>query len=136
MNTPGINHVILTVSDLAQSRKFYGDLLGFEINEVPMEHGMLYYFMVGSASVWLITHDKTPPGDRFSEFRIGLDHLAFTAPDKDAVHALADKLIAAGVDTKGAELFYGKWWYVAFRDPDNIQLEYWLNEPEGGEQTE
>lgn len=132
MNTTGINHVILTVSDLQKARQFYGDLLGFEIKEIPPEFGQMAYFNIGSspATIWLLTHSQTPPGDRFSEFRVGLDHLAFTAPSKEALHELADKLIKAGVNTKGVELFANQWLYVAFRDPDNIQLEYWLDEPQ------
>lgn len=129
MNTPGINHVILTVTDLARAKAFYGDLLGFEIKEIPPEYGPMFYFPVGEASIWVLTHPATPPGDRFSEFRVGLDHVAFTAPDKASLDALAEKLIKAGVNTKGVELFANQWWYVSFRDPDNIQLEYWLNEP-------
>jgi catechol 2,3-dioxygenase-like lactoylglutathione lyase family enzyme len=128
MNTPGLNHVILTVSDLPKSRAFYGDLLGFEIKDIPLEFGSMAFFMVGSVSVWLLTHAQTPAGDRFSEFRVGLDHLAFTAPSKEALHELADKLIKAGVNTKGVETFHNNWLYVSFRDPDNIQLEYWLDE--------
>ncbi len=55
-------------------------------------------------------------------------------PTEAALHALADKLIAAGVDTKGVEIYAptGKR-YVVFRDPDNIQLEYWLGERVGGQ---
>ncbi|MBI5960838.1 MAG: VOC family protein [Chloroflexi bacterium] len=128
MNTPGINHVILTVSDLQKSKAFYGDLLGFEVKEIPAEYGNLMYFMVGEISIWLITHAATPAGDRFSEFRIGLDHLAFTAPNKAALDELAEKLLKAGVNTKGVETFHNNWLYMAFRDPDNIQLEYWMNE--------
>lgn len=132
MSTPAINHIILTVSDLDKARAFYGGLLGFELNEVPTPYGTLLYFPAqNGASVWLIHHDQTPPTDRFSEFRVGLDHLAFTAPSKEFLDTLADKLIAAGVDTKGVELFDGRYYYVAFRDPDNIQLEYWLDEPVG-----
>lgn len=125
-----INHIILTVSDIERSRKFYGDLLGFELHEVPAEYGSLVYFPVENGSVWLIAHDQTPPGDQFSEFRIGLDHLAFSAPDKPFLDELATKLVAAGVETQGVELFHHRWHYVAFRDPDNIQLEYWLDNPE------
>ena len=130
MTMPAINHVILTVSDLARSKEFYRTVLGFDVQDISPEYGSLAYFMVeGGGSVWLITHDQTPAGDRFSEFRVGLDHLAFSAPDKAFLETLAAKLIAAGVNTKGVELFHHKWWYMAFRDPDNIQLEYWLNEP-------
>ena len=132
MNTTGINHIILTVSDLQKARQFYGDLLGFEIKEIPPEFGQMVYFNIGSspATIWLLTHAATPPGDRFSEFRVGLDHLSFTAPSKEALYELADKLIKAGVNTKGVELFANQWLYVAFRDPDNIQLEYWLDAPQ------
>ena len=43
----------------------------------------------------------------------------------------AERLTAAGVETQGVERFAPTGnLYVAFRDPDNIQLEYWL--PEAG----
>jgi catechol 2,3-dioxygenase-like lactoylglutathione lyase family enzyme len=130
LKTSALDHIVLTVTDLEQSRRFYEDLLGFEINEEPDYLGGAYYFMVGGVEITLVRHDRTPPDDRFSEFRVGLDHLSFVAPDETALHELAEKLIAAGVDTQGVETYApsGKR-YVAFRDPDNIQLEYWLNEP-------
>jgi len=136
MTVPQIHHVILTVSDLERARAFYGDLLGFELTVLDPQYGKLAYFPVeGGHSVWLVQHGKTPPGDRFSEFRVGLDHLAFTAPNKEFLDALAARLIAAGVNTKGVELFYGQYLYVAFRDPDNIQLEYWLDERQDEQPT-
>jgi catechol 2,3-dioxygenase-like lactoylglutathione lyase family enzyme len=55
-----------------------------------------------------------------------LDHLAFTAPGEAALHSLAEHLQASGVETKGVETYHTGNKYVAFRDPDNIQLEYWL----------
>jgi catechol 2,3-dioxygenase-like lactoylglutathione lyase family enzyme len=126
MKTPGISHVILTVSNLERSRAFYGDLLGFEIHDVNFEGGSLFYFPVGGASIWVLTHAETPPGDRFSENRVGLDHVAFQATNETELQAMADKLIAAGVNTKGVETYFTGNKYIAFRDPDNIQLEYWL----------
>jgi glyoxylase I family protein len=130
MDTSGLDHVVLSVSDLDRARAFYGDLLGFEIREEPEYLGGALYFMAGGVEITFVHHGRTPPGDRFSEFRIGLDHLSFVAPDEAALHTLADRLIAAGVDTQGVETYApnGKR-YVAFRDPDNIQLEYWLNQP-------
>jgi glyoxylase I family protein len=122
MLTPGLNHIILTVSDIPRARKFYGDLLGFELNDY--EHG--FYFFSGTVSFWLLPSSKPIPNDRFSEFRVGLDHLGFAAPNERALHELADKLLAAGVETQGVEVFHTGNKYVAFRDPDNIQLEYWL----------
>lgn len=127
MHTPGLNHVILTVSDVERSRLFYGDLLGFDVTILEGDPDNSFFFTAGGVQFFLFPSREPVPGDRFSEFRIGLDHLAFTAPSAEALHALANKLLAAGVDTKGVEQFvYTGNLYVAFRDPDNIQLEYWL----------
>jgi glyoxylase I family protein len=126
MNTPGINHIVLTVTDVGRARKFYGDVLGFDVQGEEVEN--YFFFSVSGVSIWVITHESTPADDRFSEFRVGLDHLSFTAPDEAALNAMAEKLKAAGVDTKGVEVFAPSGnKYIAFRDPDNIQLEYWLN---------
>ncbi len=128
MNTPGLNHIILTVSDLNRSRAFYRDLLGFHTFDVKTETVEWFYMPVGDLTVWFLTHNSIPPGDQFSEFRIGLDHLAFTAPTETALHDLTSKLRKAGVETMGVETFFTGNKYVVFRDPDNIQLEYWMEE--------
>ena len=127
MDTPGLNHIILTVADVKRSRAFYGGLLGFDATVIEQDPDGSFYFPCGNVLFFVFPSRRPIPGDRFSEFRIGLDHLSFTAPDKDALHALAGRLTAAGVDTRGVEQFpHTGNWYVAFRDPDNIQLEYWL----------
>jgi glyoxylase I family protein len=130
MQTPGLSHVILTVSDYDRSKKFYGDLLGFKIQDVNYEGDTMsvgFFFAIGDATVWFVKHKQTPPNDCFSETRIGLDHLAFKATNEAELKAMADKLIAAGVKTNGMETFPTGNKYMAFRDPDNIQLEYWMD---------
>ncbi|MEO8392549.1 MAG: VOC family protein [Chloroflexota bacterium] len=135
METSGLDHITLTVSDLEHARQFYGDFLGFDLTAAPQDYADLvfaggYSFMIGEVEIGLMRHAETPPGDRFHETRIGLDHLAFKAPNEAALHALAEKLVQAGIATKGVERFErsGKL-SVTFRDPDNIQLEYWLDQP-------
>ena len=123
METTGLNHIIITVSNADQSRAFYRDMLGFETKD--SENG----FFFESGGIWFFFYPSSKPiaGDRFSEFRIGLDHLAFAATSKELLQQLAEKLRAAGVETNGIETFAPTGnLYVAFRDPDNIQLEYWL----------
>ena len=135
MDTPGLDHINLTVSDLERSRQFYGDVLGFDVHKLPEDFpdtffAGTFYFMVGGVEFFLVTHQTTLPSDRFDETRIGLDHLSFKAPDEAALYTLVEKLNAAGVENSGVVEFApaGKL-HVVFRDPDNIQLEYWLDVP-------
>jgi catechol 2,3-dioxygenase-like lactoylglutathione lyase family enzyme len=122
METPGLNHIIMTIKDVKTSQRFYGDLLGFEIE--PIADG--FFLLTGGVAIFFFPSHHPIPDDRFNEFRIGLDHLSFTAPNESALHSLAEQLQASGVETKGVETYHTGNKYVAFRDPDNIQLEYWL----------
>ena len=127
METTGLSHIIMTISDPERSRAFYGDLLGFETSPRGGDPARGFVFGCGGVRFFFTPSPRPIPEARFSEFRIGLDHLSFIAPSKEALQVLAAKLISAGVDTKGVEQFGPSGsWYVAFRDPDNVQLEYWL----------
>ncbi len=88
MDTPGLNHVVITVSDLARAKAFYGELLCFPINDMP--EYKIFSFTAGGISFWFVSHDSVPKGDRFSEFRVGLDHLSFTAPSEEALQAVQE----------------------------------------------
>lgn len=102
-------------------------MLGFEVTIFGEDPPRGLYFAAGGVLFFLYPSRQPAPGDRFSEFRVGLDHLAFAAPSMEALQELANRLISAGVDTNGVEQFAPTGnYYVAFRDPDNIQLEYWL----------
>lgn len=128
MRTTGLSYIIFTVGDVERSRAFYEQVLGFHVENIS--EGGFNGFSFGVGDVWLFfgPSRQSQPDDRFSEFRIGLDHLAFVAPDRAALDELVDTLRAAGVPTNGVETFAPTGnLYVAFRDPDNIQLEYWLN---------
>jgi catechol 2,3-dioxygenase-like lactoylglutathione lyase family enzyme len=132
MITSGLDHIVLTVSNVERSRKFYAEILGFEVKTIPADFPNAVFagscfFYVGELEIFLIQHAQTMATDRFDEMRIGLDHLSFRAPDEASLNVFAERLIQAGVETNGVEIFNppGKK-YVSFRDPDNIQLEYWL----------
>lgn len=131
MPISALHHIVLSVSDLDRSRTFYVDVLGFELRSLPKDFPGVFagshFFMVGGVEIFLVAHQQTPAGDRFSEFRLGLDHLSFTATSEADLRSLAEKLKEAGVPTNGVEVFApANKKYVSFRDPDNIQLEYWL----------
>jgi glyoxylase I family protein len=125
--TSGIHHITLRVNDLAESLRFYRDVVGFDVQTPQAD---LCLFVAGQTVVILRQPlEGTPSGDRFSEFRIGVDHLAFAVDDRAELERLVKSLRAAAVETAGIEiepaLGLNKE-YVCFRDPDNVQLEFFM----------
>lgn len=118
----GFHHVTLSVTDLARSRAFYEGLLGLTVDQDFPGRKLRLRTADGSRLVLVPPLPGTPPGDRFSERRIGLDHLALGVTGRDELDRLLAVLRAAGVpadlhhDALGPAL-------ISFRDPDNIQLE-------------
>jgi catechol 2,3-dioxygenase-like lactoylglutathione lyase family enzyme len=82
-------------------------------------------------------HARTPvarhdanPGDGFSEFRTGLDHLEFLVPRREDLHEWAGRLDDLGVPHSGVKApGYTPNAMVTFRDTDNIQLEFFWRAP-------
>jgi glyoxylase I family protein len=125
----GFHHVTLNVTDLPRARAFYEGILGLEVvQDFP---GRKLSLRVGTSRSRLVL--QLPPGavdaDRFSEYRIGLDHVAFGA-SRAELDGLAAALGAAGItsdlhhDPLGPAV-------MSFRDPDNIQLEFFENRSAG-----
>jgi catechol 2,3-dioxygenase-like lactoylglutathione lyase family enzyme len=127
----GLHHVALRVSDMDRSKAFYGDVLGFNV-QAPAED--LAFFAAGDALVVLRPPlEGTPAGDHFSEYRIGVDHLAFGVSDRSELERIVEAVRSAGVSTEGIEVdpTLNKE-YVCFRDPDNVQWEFYGVEPSPG----
>ena len=66
----------------------------------------------------------TPEGDRFSELRVGLDHVSLGVKSRAELERLVDVLRAAGVATQGIQYDALGPGVVCFRDPDNIAWEF------------
>lgn len=125
MHTPGVHHVALRCADLARSRSFYIDTLGFPS---ILETESLVIFLAGGTAFGLRGPDaSTPAGDVFSPFRVGLDHVALTCGDEAELRRVAAALEAAGIENTGIRLdeTLGKR-YVAFKDPDRIAWEFYM----------
>jgi glyoxylase I family protein len=121
----GIHHFTLTVTDLDRSVAFYRDLLGFQIAVDLGERKIM-----SNGSILLVV--ATPPDpaqaiadDRFSENRVGLDHISFTIASRGDLEEASRFFDSQGVShgeikDLGPDLGI---YVLAFRDPDNIQLE-------------
>ena len=119
----GIDHVTLTVSDLNKTKEFYEQL--FQAKLIKHKDNSFNLLPVG-IPVWFVQRKKQHPGDRFDESRIGLDHIAYHLDDLSELEHFVRRLNEMGVATKGLERYNGKYPYVAFRDPDNIQTEFFI----------
>lgn len=122
----GVHHIALTVTNVPRAREFYSNILGFQL---VMELGPKTIMANGSTVLALnLAYDATqsPPNDRFTENRAGLDHVSFTVANRaeleKAVQIFDQNNVSHGeindLGHAGLPIFV-----LAFRDPDNIQLE-------------
>jgi catechol 2,3-dioxygenase-like lactoylglutathione lyase family enzyme len=131
----GCHHIRLTVTDVARSRAFYTEVLGFQViaespgdpadPEVRVDPDRLYggvVMLAGSLVVGL--RPVAPPSDRFESERVGLDHLSFTVASRSvleqAVQAFDERGVTHGEikDLTGFGIAI-----LSVDDPDGIHLE-------------
>ena len=123
----GAHHIALTVSDADRSAAFYGDLLGMKVVMSGDDDTVRFRVLACPTSGWVlgVREYAGGPGDRFDELRTGLDHFAFGVTSRTELEAWARELEARGIEYSPiAETPIGS--VIVFRDPDNIQLEFWL----------
>lgn len=128
LSSPEIAHVALTVSDLDVSIDWYTALwstppafVGTMLDGTP--HA--YALAVWAAPNLGLHHFADPTPGAFSERRPGLDHLAFACRDLRELERWATHLDRLGVQHGDVlDEPYGAG--LAFRDPDDIALEFFV----------
>jgi catechol 2,3-dioxygenase-like lactoylglutathione lyase family enzyme len=125
LQTPGVHHIALRSSDLERSRRFYAETLGLPL---ALQLPNLLIFLAGSTAVAVRGPEvDTPKADRFSPFRVGLDHVALACSHEEELERVAGALARADVPSTGVKTdeVLGKR-YVAFKDPDGIAWELYM----------
>jgi len=119
--TPGIHHINLRSTDLQASKKFYSDVIGFS---VVLENDELFAFPVGGVFIVF----KTAADDtQFNPFTIGTDHIAIACESEEELNRVAKGLSDANIENTGVKLDPTlQKLYVAFKDPDRIQWEFYM----------
>ena len=123
----GGHHIALTVRDADRSAQWYGDLLGMQVVLKGDDDTVRFRVLAHPGSGWVIGVRQYPGREEgaFDEFRTGLDHFAFGVSSRAELESWEQKLRAADIPfTPIADSPIGP--VVVFRDPDNIQLEFFL----------
>jgi glyoxylase I family protein len=133
MRVQRILYIGLSVRDARRSADWWRELLGMEVekenfnsenwpaswNEVQLIHSESG-FQIG-----FIEHPQNP-GDEFSEFQTGLDHIELEVASRDELEQWRERLDTLGISHSGIKDDH----IIVVRDPDNIQFEFFLPEPD------
>ncbi len=130
-----MHHLALTVRDLDASVDWYTTVFGLT-HQMDLPHPGGFARMLSDDAWQLVIalhrHDSNH-GEAFSESRTGLDHVGLTVPTRGDLVAWQTHLTTHGVrrtdaadrpltQSEIADEPYGS--VLVFRDPDNIQLEF------------
>jgi glyoxylase I family protein len=125
----GVDHLDLVVSDLERSLAFYRGLLrplGYEReSEIVGERGERVVYLIGSGKVAVSLRGSQSEG-LYDRYRIGLHHVAFEAPSREAVDERLRWVKEQGIEIENdpKEYDYRPGYYAGFfYDPDGIKLE-------------
>lgn len=120
-----IGHVVLNVSDVERSAKFYRDVVGFELARMrPDKSGA--FFTCGIVHHNLALFKAPADAQPAKKGQIGLNHFAFQVDDYKALQAAHQRLIAANAVIDHI-VDHGMTRSVYFLDPDGLMMELYSN---------
>ncbi len=126
MAFPALNHIAVTVRDIGVSGPWYRDLLGSapifdEHTDAGFRHQV--WLLDGGTLFGIHQHDHEAPDEKFSEHRVGLDHVGFGCANRAELESWVARLGELGIAHGGiVDESYGSG--LSFRDPDGIALEF------------
>ena len=130
MQIKEIGHVLLRVMDLERSKKFYSEVLGFQVLEEDPEHGGTFMAMPGqSHAIDLFQVKDAQAAEQQTPGVRGLGHIAFRVESegalKDAYATLEEHAvpISRTIDHVSQKSIY-------FNDPDGNTLEIYYELPD------
>jgi len=126
---------MLTVTNLERSLAWYRDLFGMTVRRAyePEDKSQRDACLIEPSTGLELCLVEYAGGARrpFSEFTPGLDHLEFLVADRNDLDDWVERLDSLGIAHSGVkEPSYTRNAIVTFRDPDNIQLEFFWRAPQ------
>lgn len=112
-----LDHIVLLVGSLERSLPYYEVLLsaiGFEKNR---DH-----VWGNGEGIYFDFKEATEVDHGYRRYGVGLNHLGFTAPSKEAVEAVAETMRAQGFEVPTLQRL-GNSWALFMKDPDGMRFE-------------
>jgi catechol-2,3-dioxygenase len=128
MEVKDLGHVVLFVSDLERSRRFYGDVLGFKELATMGTQAVVFASASGRTHHELLLIEvgadaaPIPPGRRLGMYHFGLK----IGESDDELRAALGELEAAGVTVVGTS-DHGVTHSVYIVDPDGNEIELYID---------
>lgn len=120
-----IGHVVLNVSDVARSTRFYRDVVGFQVSRFRPD-GSAAFLTCGVVHHNLALFKAPAQARPYQKGSIGLNHFAFRVDDYATLQAAHARLLAANA-TIDHIVDHGMTRSVYFLDPDGIEMELFCN---------
>ena len=125
----GIGHVLLRVADEEKSKRFYRDVLGFQIAEQDPEHGGVFMTLGdGFHTLDIVQHPSPHGATRPEQGGLGLVHIAFKVASYAALRDAYAHLQGQGVEIQRA-VDHVCQRSLYFTDPDGNGLEIYYEMP-------
>jgi glyoxylase I family protein len=122
--SPGIHHISLRCRDMEITKQFYQSTLGLSL---VFESPTLNAFLIGNVLIGIRKAETKSEKEVFNPMNIGLDHLAIACETETELHRVAMGLKDEGIENTGVKMDETlKKLYVAFKDPDRIQWEFYM----------
>ena len=120
-----IGHVVLNVSDVERSTRFYRDVVGFQVSRFRPD-GAAAFLTCGIVHHNLALFKAPPDAQPVTKGAIGLNHFAFRVDDYATLQAAHERLVAANACIDHIH-DHGMTRSVYFLDPDGIEMELFCN---------
>ena len=112
-----LDHIVLLVSDLPKSVAFYENLLPMLGFRKTADH-----VFGNSDEICLDIRQAENLEHAYERFAPGLNHIGFTAPDRDAITQVQDTMKGAGYEVPEVQVF-GEGVALFLKDPDGMRIE-------------
>ena len=126
----GISHLDMSVADVEASAEWYVKVLDLRrLTRVDFDNrSMVVMLHPASGLIIGLNQHSVIPVDTFDDRSVGLDHVGFAVAERGELDEWEKRLTELGVEHSPVE-DTAAGTALVFRDPNNIQLEFWWTKP-------